>query len=187
MKTLARNYNVHPEDVFNVKSALSVFGYYDHEKDGISEYPNDQMFHSIKAFQKDNNLKVDGIMKPFGETISKIKQKFTEIPQIAGASTDFAKNYFDMREAWTKGGDKYFHCKANYEATKRGEAGENTAKQLSNTRAWFKKEYRHNSNLDIFEDQGVNIYGREAAKSGKYESSRQGCKDLRPRGLDDRY
>ena len=40
------------------------------------------------------------------------------------AAYDMTKNYFQMQWDSTIGGDDYFHCKANYEATKRGEAGE---------------------------------------------------------------
>lgn len=39
-----------------------------------------------------------------------------------GAIDDFWRNYNDMRNANTIGGDKYFHCKANCEAARRGQA-----------------------------------------------------------------
>ncbi|MCL2162001.1 MAG: hypothetical protein FWH56_09010, partial [Betaproteobacteria bacterium] len=53
------------------------------------------------------------------------------------ATGDFIRNYRDMREANTIGGDKYFHCKANCEASKRGAYGKWTAEKLSNGREWF--------------------------------------------------
>jgi len=40
--------------------------------------------------------------------------------QAVGAVGDFVGNYMDMREANTIGADRYFHCKANCEAAKRG-------------------------------------------------------------------
>ncbi|MDX1739023.1 MAG: peptidoglycan-binding domain-containing protein, partial [Alphaproteobacteria bacterium] len=43
-------------------------GYYKLPPHGISPYPDKPLFSAIKHFQADNNLKVDGIMKPGGET-----------------------------------------------------------------------------------------------------------------------
>ncbi len=54
--------------------------------------------------------------------------------QALGAISDFVRNYGNMREANTIGADKYFHCNANCEATKRGPAGERTATVLSDVR-----------------------------------------------------
>lgn len=46
----------------------------------MTKFTDGGMFEGIKAFQKDNKLKVDGIMKPQGETESKINalQKLKE-------------------------------------------------------------------------------------------------------------
>jgi len=41
------------------------------------------------------------------------------IGEVFGAIGDFAGNYQDMRDANTVGADKYFHCKANCQASKR--------------------------------------------------------------------
>ena len=39
----------------------------------------------------------------------------------------FEQNYKDMRNAWVKGGDKFFHCKANCQAAQCGREGEKLA------------------------------------------------------------
>lgn len=59
------------------------------------------------------------------------------VSQILGAVEDFVRNHFDMREANTIGGDKYFHCVANCQAAQRGSVGAATASFLSNLREWL--------------------------------------------------
>ncbi len=45
------------------------------------------------------------------------------IAQTVGAFGDFARNYQNMRDANTIGGDKYFHCMANCQAARQGTIG----------------------------------------------------------------
>ncbi|SOB59839.1 protein of unknown function [Pseudodesulfovibrio profundus] len=59
------------------------------------------------------------------------------VRQGAEGSSDFVRNYTDMREANTVGADKYFHCKANYEASKRGPGGKAAAWTLSEARELY--------------------------------------------------
>lgn len=56
------------DDVLQVKKSLQGLGYYKEPKYGITEFPDHEMFSSIRKFQKDQNLKIDGILKPNGET-----------------------------------------------------------------------------------------------------------------------
>jgi hypothetical protein len=66
---MGTNYTVDPGDIINTKKALNQIGYYDvppHR--GIDDWTDDAMFNGIRAFQKDNNLKVDGFMRPGGPT-----------------------------------------------------------------------------------------------------------------------
>lgn len=66
-------------------------------------------------------------MKPGGSTATRIAQSLSDLKNkvqaAGGAVMDFMQNYIDMRKANTIGGDKYFHCKANCEASRRGAAG----------------------------------------------------------------
>ncbi|GGF71006.1 hypothetical protein GCM10011332_26220 [Terasakiella brassicae] len=57
-----------PDDVIKTKSALALTGHYQIPDFGITPYPDTPMIDGIKKFQKDNGLKVDGVMKPQGPT-----------------------------------------------------------------------------------------------------------------------
>jgi hypothetical protein len=65
--TLGASYNSDPDDVWVTKNNLHIVGYYQ-KKNSINEYPDRELFDSIKKYQRANNLRVDGIMKPDGET-----------------------------------------------------------------------------------------------------------------------
>ncbi len=56
------------------KKKLKKLKYYkeDDKAGGMHGYPDKKLFKSIKRFQKDNDLKVDGRMKPRGETESNL-------------------------------------------------------------------------------------------------------------------
>lgn len=184
--SVARDSSTHIEDSGNIKMALTALGYYDAAETGLSPYGDNQLFRAIKTFQKDNNLRVDGVIKPDGPTQKSIKEKLEASPQAVGAFKDFVKNWWDMREANTIDADKYFHCKANYEATKRGWRGEASAENLSNMRESY-GQMKGDPESDKEADQKANRYGRSAARSGKYKSARDACALYRPKGLDDKY
>lgn len=77
----------------------------------------------LDILQKDNNLKVDGVINPESETHKTIKEHLKEKKEEAGAFLDFSKNFIDLQKSNHVDADKYFHCKANYEASKRGWVG----------------------------------------------------------------
>lgn len=60
--------DIEANDVLAVKNNLKNWGYYQEPEWGITAFSDRQMFDGIRNFQKDNNLTVDGIMKPDGET-----------------------------------------------------------------------------------------------------------------------
>jgi len=186
-KTVSRNSQTDLDDTANIKFALTSMGYYDDTESGLSPYSDDDLFTSIQSYQKDNELEPDGVIKPDGPTQYKMKESLKKDKKAGNAFTDFARNYFDMRKANTINADKYFHCKANYEAAERGNESAKRAEQLSKARIKYKKRFKNDTSKDIFEDQGANIYGREAAKSGKFTSAREACEVFRPNGLDDKY
>lgn len=62
------SYNTDPDDVWVTKQNLKNKGYYTQPSEGMSEYADQNLFDSIKQYQQTNGLRVDGIMKPGGET-----------------------------------------------------------------------------------------------------------------------
>lgn len=63
------------DDVINAKTSLNKIGYYTpNPKLGFNEFTDEDMFSGISKFQKDNKLKVDGVIKPGGETEKKINE-----------------------------------------------------------------------------------------------------------------
>ena len=188
------------EDTARVKYGLNKLGYYDEpEKTGMNTIPDEQMFDGIKDFQKDNGLQVDGRLKPFGETINKINEGLKEglkmVKESALAGYDMTKNYFDMKTDKTIGGDDYFHCKANYEATERGKYGEMFAEKVGDAKEifdYYRNQYRKGLSEqeafdDFVHDTEVNRDGRRLAKSGLYSSSKEGCNKYRLEDINDRY
>lgn len=51
---------------------------------------------------------------------------------FGGGTDDFRRNFSDMNTTHIPGADKYFHCKANCQAARRGTGGEHAACLLSN-------------------------------------------------------
>ncbi|UCV03882.1 RHS domain-containing protein [Dechloromonas denitrificans] len=103
-----------------------------------------------------------------------------------GAWNDFVQNYNDMRNANTIGGDKYFHCKANCEASKRGKEGEKMACLISDTREWVDQNVKGDPASASAADQIANHHGRsQGASSG--QSCQEICSPFRPNGLPGRY
>jgi len=175
------------EDSHSIKTALTVLGHYDDTDTGLSPYPEKKLFHAIRDFQKAKGLKIDGVVKPDGPTHTKIKEVMEKSVQTAGAFHDFIKNWSDMREANTVNADKYFHCKANFEAYKRGWKGQEVAKSLSDIREIYGRRKPDYTLKDELEDQGANQYGRDMADSGKFVDAREACAIYRPKDLDEKY
>ena len=80
--------------------------------------------------------------------------------QVVGAMGDFMRNYNEMRAANRIGADKYFHCKANCEATRRGPMGESTATGISNLRELADEKIKGDSAAACRADQAANAFGR---------------------------
>ena len=66
---------VDEDDTLQTKSALGELGYYKLPGYGLTAYPDEPMFDGIKKYQRDNKLRVDGVMKPGGETENSLNQK----------------------------------------------------------------------------------------------------------------
>ncbi len=146
----------------------------------------------MQLFQKDNNLKVDGVLNPKGPTETKIKAKLKSNEKAGNAFGDFRRNQRNLKKT-TPEADKYFHCKANYEATKRGWDGEIAAHALSDAKeiiAGIPQIAQHGLDVTIKDsqkDQVANIVGRNNAKLKGYKSAKEACAIFRPKDLNEKY
>jgi hypothetical protein len=67
-KPVGMSYALDENDVLKTKNALSKLGHYKPLDSGSTPWPDTPMFEGLKAFQKEQGLKVDGLMKPGGPT-----------------------------------------------------------------------------------------------------------------------
>jgi len=77
--TVSRSHRLDLDDVLKTKKALQDRGYYEEPDYGMTPYSDERMFDGIRAFQKDNGLRVDGVMHPDGETVQAMN-KVTRSP-----------------------------------------------------------------------------------------------------------
>jgi RHS repeat-associated protein len=106
--------------------------------------------------------------------------------QAQQAMTDFANNYIDMRLSNWVGSDKYFHCKANCEATRKGPYGEAMACKISDDREASDQARGKSTISESLADQAANAIGRSGALSSK-ASCTAVCAGFRPAGLPSKY
>jgi len=98
---LAANAGAQPLDVMKTKSVLQTLGHYDAPEWGVSPYPEPALFDAIKAFQKSQGLKVDGVINPDGETEAALSTTMT--PRRA---TTALKTTAQALQAMGRGGDE---------------------------------------------------------------------------------
>lgn len=118
-----------------------------------------------------------------------------ELKQQMLAAYDMTKNYFDMKRDNTKKADDYFHCKANYEATKRGKYGENFASKWGDRKELvdlfrnilFKNMGFYDAFIDYLHDTVVNAEGRQKSKNDVYLSGKEACAPYRVKGINGKY
>jgi len=130
--------------------------------------------------------------KLYEDTCQKILDEAATWDNAAG---DFARNYNDMVSADTINADKYFHSKANCQATQRGGAGEVLAEAISLLReleGGTRKVLFEGADLieqieDANRDMEANKYGREQGKMNPNEACEILIDILRPNGLPDKY
>jgi len=107
--------------------------------------------------------------------------------EVFGATGDFIENYADLRRANWKGADKYFHCKANCEAAKRGPAGQAVACKLSDIKEWWDQNIKGYPPSDSESDQAANRYGRSEGPINPGVPCEKTCGPYRPAGLPAQY
>ncbi len=79
---VSRDSNVNLNDVSELKNSLIKQGYYNIPEYGLTPYPDRELFDAIKAFQRDHQLKVDGIVNPDGETIWALNNFVEDEPMV---------------------------------------------------------------------------------------------------------
>lgn len=108
--------------------------------------------------------------------------------QAEQAASDMHDEYKLMKSHDWKYLDDYYHCKANYNATKRGRIGEATATIAGNYKEGFDyfknrargKSYQDSRN-DYWNDIKVNEEGRRRARENGDLSAQDACSDYRQR------
>lgn len=81
-KTLGESYDVDLDDVYRVKSAFKDIGYYKVPSYGLTKYPDTHLYNAVREFQRDENLRIDGVMRPDGETIQALNSKLPDHPGV---------------------------------------------------------------------------------------------------------
>lgn len=150
----------------------------------------DKTIHSAKGDMED-------LSKYFSLTDFKsdAKDLYSELKQTLKTLEIFWDNYQDMKEANTIGADKYFHSKANAEASSLGETAETVAKFISDTREVIdvyknilvKKMSFEKAMEDGQSDLKANQYGRDIGRKYPKDDIRHHLGLYRPDGLDDKY
>ena len=97
-QALSANSAANAEDVMATKIFLRNQGHYIPPEWGISQFPDRAMFDALKAFQKSQGLKVDGVMKPEGETETAIKEQAQKL-QSMGRNGDTILAHITPAEA----------------------------------------------------------------------------------------
>ncbi len=77
-KPLQRDGSADLDDVFTVKNALLDTGHFEVPDYGLTPYPDEALFKAIEGFQKKKGLKVDGVIRPMGETLSSLNEELDE-------------------------------------------------------------------------------------------------------------
>jgi len=96
----------------------------------------------------------------------------------------FLQNYLDMREAWTVGADRYFHCMANCKGARAGAYGSGISERFSNAREVWDQNVKRYPLSDSLGDQAANAAGRNGPLSLPCETV---CAGFRPAALSSRY
>lgn len=108
------------------------------------------------------------------------------VEQGRGAAQDMRRNYDDMKEANTINADRYFHCKANCQATERGSVGSAVATGISHLRE-FQNLLEGDTAMDRGYDQSANRFGRSSPSRPDFRSCEASCEPFAPRVLAPKY
>ncbi len=120
-------------------------------------------------------------------TLRQSVQYQNPLQQVTGAVGDMITEYFKMKKHGYKYLDDYHHCKANYNAVKRGYYGEQTAQNLGFTKElvdkvknrYIKQLSESEVEKDFQHDLMINATSRARAKFGNHDSDIAACADFR--------
>lgn len=82
--TVGRSYTTNLDDTYNLKRALAGLGHIDTTKGTLDRYPDGAMLKGIESFQREQGLKVDGIVRPDGPTHQRLNAILGGIGRSAG-------------------------------------------------------------------------------------------------------
>jgi peptidoglycan hydrolase-like protein with peptidoglycan-binding domain len=103
-ESFGSDYTVNPDDIVNTKTALNQLGYYDPpEGIGIQPWTDEATFNGIKNFQQNNDLKVDGFMRPGGPTEATINKQLASAKNNDNWEYDSDVDKGDSRDVTTHG------------------------------------------------------------------------------------
>lgn len=91
-----------------------------------------------------------------------------------------------MRTDNTIGNDKFFHCKANCEATRRGPGGASEARVLSALREFYGR-LKGDPEEDRLADEEANQAGREGAEENPDATCSAVCSEFIVRGMNEAF
>jgi hypothetical protein len=74
------------DDVIVTKRSLSRIGQYELPEYGLTSYPDEKMFDGIRSFQRQQNLKVDGIIEPDGPTLRHLGHAASQLKSAVSTS-----------------------------------------------------------------------------------------------------
>lgn len=97
-RPLAQNASSDPTDVYGIKTLLADLGHYPVPDWGVTGVPDRALFEAIREFQRDRGLKVDGVMKPDGETETALKTA-AELVRRHGRNGDILLAHITPEEA----------------------------------------------------------------------------------------
>jgi RHS repeat-associated protein len=118
-------------------------------------------------------------MDPFG--LDEINPSDVEIihtysGDFLGGIVDIIGGRNDMMDAATKRSDAYFHCRANCEASKRGQGGYDAARIMS----WLREAFQNEAPEDRSKDEAANAQGQCAGKDNPDVDCYKACSNLIP-------
>ncbi|MBF0250209.1 MAG: peptidoglycan-binding protein [Alphaproteobacteria bacterium] len=73
--------NCFPQDILAAKTALHRLGFYEMPDYGLTDFPDRRLMDAITAFQKARGLRVDGAMRPEGETETAIQGDLSAVAE----------------------------------------------------------------------------------------------------------
>ena len=167
------DFSLHDELMYN----FSVSKKKEYEKELKKLFNNQNNFYHLNNISLPlKNLGINiskDIKDKMNKAVAQVKYTSKALEEIIGAISDLNRNYWDMKRDNTIGGDDYFHCKANYDATSRGFWGEKTAEILGNLKEdidyfdnqWRKGLTKEEASLDRKHDKRVNEIGRQRKKA----------------------